>query len=143
MGYLSPEGTIVTTFHNPIFYELLGYSRAEYEALGIDYLSMLQEGDAKSLVSAMLTKQDFLLPLHVKQKDGTEITVQISVIFSPVDQVRKEFICYIFEHEREEPRPDSAQETDITKTSETGKRKPKTQQHHRQLKNSGHITLEW
>ena len=99
MGYLSPGNAIVTTFHNPIFYTILGYSQTEYEALGIDYLSMLQEGEAELLLTAMQAKRDFTLTLHVKKKGGTRTTVEISVNFSHSEQEREEFICYIFEQE--------------------------------------------
>ncbi len=102
MGYLSTKGEIVTTFHNPIFYKLLGYSQTEYEALGIDYLAMLQQGGAKKLVASMQERQDFSLKLLVKQKSGTILPIEISVIFSPSEQSHKEFICYIFEQDTAE-----------------------------------------
>jgi|GEM_PF-3996545 len=141
MGYLSAENVVVTTFHNPIFYDLLGYSRSEYEALGIDYLDLLQEGEAENLLSAMQTKQDFPLTLHITQKDGTAIAVQASVIFSPIDQVRKEFICYLFE--QEDQNHVLTKETAPVKTLERVKRKPEARLHHRKRKNTEHISIDW
>lgn len=143
LGYLSSEGVVVTTFHNPIFYDLLGYSRTEYEALGIDYMSMLQEGEAELLLSCMQTKQDFPLTLHVKQKKGPVIPVQLSVIFSPIDQDRKEFICYIFAHEREQTisalTQDDTPETDV----ESEREESEGRTYHRQLENAEHISVDW
>ncbi len=141
MGYLSPEGSIVTTFHNSIFFELLGYSRTEYEALGIDYLAMLQEGEAQMLVSAMQTKQDFPLILHIKKKDGTRSTVQISVIFSPIDQVKKEFISYIFELEEEIS--EGSHKSNPKQILANEEKQPAGLEIHRKLKNSEHFTFNF
>ena len=143
MGYLSTENVVVTTFHNPIFYELLGYSRTEYEALGIDYLDLLQEGEAEMLLAGMQTKQDFPLTLHVTQKKGTKITVQASVIFSPIDQISKEFICYIFEQEQEGLNHKLTKEKPPIQASELVKKKPRGRLHYRKLKDSEHITVDW
>ncbi len=141
MGYLSPDGSIVTTFHNPIFYRLLGYSRTEYEALGIDYLSMLGKGEALLLVSTMQKKQDFPLTLHIRQKNGNTATVQISVIFSPIDQERKEFICYIFDQEQDSA---LAEETPaVHAIIETAQQIPNKEVIHRKLKHAEHITVHF
>jgi len=143
MGYLSTENVVVTTFHNPIFYKFLGYSRTEYEALGIDFLDLLKEGEAELLLAAMQTKQDFLLTLHITQKDGSGITVQASVIFSVIDQERKEFICYIFEQKQDEPNHKLTNETPPAMTIETVREKPEGQLFHRQLKTSEHVTFNF
>lgn len=97
MGYLSLENKIVATFYNPVFYKILGYSQAEYDALGLNYLAMiLGEGEAL-LLSSMRKKQDFSLTLEVRQKNDTTKTVEILVLFSRIDQRREEFVCYIFD----------------------------------------------
>jgi len=129
MGYLSEENTIVTTFHNPVFYTILGYSQTEYEALGIDYLSILQGGGAAQLLTAMQARRDFTLTLHVKIKDGTSTTVEIAVNFSRSDQRREEFICYIFEQKK--PHTPYAKDTN-------GHQKGLVT--HSRMKNSAHIT---
>ena len=143
MGYLSPEGMMVATFHNPVFYELLGYSRTEYEALGIDYLSMLQEGELELLVSAMQTKQDFLLTLHIMQKNSPDLTVQLSVVFSPIDQATKEFICYIFKLEEEIPINTPTRLTNPTTTLASAETISTKQSGLRKSKRSEHLSFEW
>lgn len=137
MGYLSPEDEIVTTFHNPIFYKLLGYSQTEYEALGIDYLSMMPRGGEALLLSSMQKRQDFSLTLAIKQKSGAIITIELSVLFSRLVQRRKEFVCYIFEQgqDRAEVAP-SQVKTPVQETQEG-------LMIHRQLKNSEHISFKF
>ncbi|MBI9096255.1 MAG: EAL domain-containing protein [Sphaerochaeta sp.] len=143
MGHLSPEGTIVTTFHNPIFYEILGYSRTEYEAWGINFLSLLQEGEGDLLVSSLQKKQDFQLTVHITQKDYVPATVQLSVLFSPIDQVRKEFICYLFILEDGKPGYKPSEKTTPEKTIPSHERITEELSQHRQVKNSEHISLTW
>jgi len=141
MGYLTAEGEIVTTFHNPIFYDILGYSRTEYEALGIDYLSMLQQGGAERLITAMGAKQDFSLTLLTRQKSGTTIPIELSVSFSHFDQRREEFICYIFTQDTGPQNSLPIQETASVKAPEGEKGHQEGLVLHRQLKGAEHITF--
>jgi hypothetical protein len=109
----------------------------------IGYLSLLQEGEGELLVSFMQTKQDFQLTVHITQKDHITTIVQLSVLFSPIDQVRKEFICYLFTLNTEEPGYEPSENTTSEMTIPPAEKIAEGLSQHRQMKNPVHISLEW
>ena len=100
IGYHTETGEIACTFSNSEFYSLLGYTKKEYEALGINWLSRMQKRDAEKTLSLLATKQPFSLELQLMRKNGTRIGILAEFSWYEQADQNSYFLCNLFDLEK-------------------------------------------
>ena len=97
IGEYRETGEINFTFYNSQFYELLGYTKDEYEALGHDWLSRIEHKDAKKAFALLATHTPFSLTIKLTRKDGTVIDVLSEFSWYEQTEQKSYFLCNLFD----------------------------------------------